>query len=280
MKSSSFPPGPRNPGLLVEWLRRPVALVDRCRAEYGDLFTLRLGAKRVVLTGDPEHVRRIYEGIPLNAAPPRTGGDRRAIEALTDREVSRWPLCQPFPLLPRMRNIAGDDATARALTFCFERLLRSPDELPGLIDDISWGEEDKLDATIRESLRLRHVKPAAARRAPGPFELGGYVVPKGTLLMPSARLVHRHPEHWPEPELFRPERFLYSEVAPYAWIPFGDADRRTVTQTLFEVRTIMRVVLSRVVLAAPPYGGDVVAVRRLSRRRAQAARGGAGATAA
>ena len=278
---SLLPPGPRNPSQLVEWARRPVALVERCRAEYGDLFTLRLGAKRIVVAGDPAHVQRIYEGIPLNAAPPRTAGDRRALEALADREVSRWPMCQPFPLLPRMRNIAADETTARALTFCFELLLRSPDRLPGLIEDISWGEEDQLDATIREALRLRHVVPAATRRAPGQFELAGYVIPKGTLLMPSARLVHRHPDHWPEPEVFRPERFLADGLSPYAWIPFGDADRRSVAQMLFEIRTVMRAVLSRVVLTAPPLGGEeVVAIRRLSRRLAQAARGGAGAAAA
>jgi cytochrome P450 len=264
---------------MVEWARRPVALLERCRAEYGDVFTLRLGTRRVVVTGDPDHVKAIYEGIALNSAPPRTAGDRRAIEAVTDREVARWPLCEPFALLPRMRNIAGDETTARALTFAFERLLRSPDRLPALIEDISWGEEDALDAMIREALRLRHVQASAARRAPAKFEIGGFVVPKGTLLMPSARLVHRNPVHWPEPGEFRPERFLTGDYHPYAWIPFGDAGRRTVAQTLFEVRTIMRVVLSRVVLTAPPLGGEVVAVRRLSRRRAQAARG-AGAAAA
>src|SRR4051794_35030284 len=99
---SSLPPGPRNPGHLLEWIRRPVALVERCRDEYGDLFPLRLGAKRVVVAGDPVHVRRIYERIPLKAAAPAGDCDSRTIEALADREVARWPLCEPFDLLPRM----------------------------------------------------------------------------------------------------------------------------------------------------------------------------------
>jgi cytochrome P450 len=85
--------------------------------------------------------------------------------------------------------------------------------------------------------------------------------------------VHRNPQHWADPDVFHPERFLTDPLTPYAWIPFGDADRRTVAQTLFEIRTIMRAVMTRVVLVAPPLGGDVVAIRRLSRGEAQAARG-------
>ena len=39
----SLPPGPRTPAAaqMAEWVLRPVPFIERCRARYGDFFTVK-----------------------------------------------------------------------------------------------------------------------------------------------------------------------------------------------------------------------------------------------
>jgi cytochrome P450 len=74
-----LPPGPREPAALqtVEWVVRPTALLRRAQARYGEPFTLRTAwmDAPLVLTSDPQEIRRIY------AAPPEVlqAGDSSSI---------------------------------------------------------------------------------------------------------------------------------------------------------------------------------------------------------
>jgi cytochrome P450 len=180
--------------------------------------------------------------------------------------------------------VAGHETTASALAFAFERLLRHPDKLARLSEELAAGDESYLDAVIKETLRLRPVLPIVARKLKGPFEVGGYELPKSTVLMPSIWLVHRNPELYPEPEAFRPERFLGVKPDTYGWIPFGGGVRRCLGASFaqFEMRVVLKTVLTRAVLAAAPkpervvrrsftfapeHGAEVVLVRRLARER-------------
>ena len=45
-------------------------------------------------------------------------------------------------------------------------------------------------------------------------------------MVPSIHLVHRDPTIYPEPDRFRPERFLETPPGTYTWIPFGGGVRR------------------------------------------------------
>src|SRR5262249_43626785 len=59
-------------------------------------------------------------------------------------------------------------------------------------------------------------------------ELGGYVIPKGSILLISQYVVHHDARYFPEPERFLPERFApgYEEHLPkYAYFPFGGGPR-------------------------------------------------------
>ena len=86
-----------------------------------------------------------------------------------------------------------------------------------------------------------------------PFQLGGYEIPPGVEINPSIRVIHRRADLYPEPEAFRPERFL-GEDAPdtYTWLPFGGGTRRCLGASfaLMEMRVVLRRVLERTWLEA------------------------------
>ncbi len=63
----ALPPGPSTLPLLQTraWLREPFPFLDRCRAEHGHTFSLRLfGYAPMVMTGDPALVHAVFTGDP------------------------------------------------------------------------------------------------------------------------------------------------------------------------------------------------------------------------
>jgi cytochrome P450 len=145
--------------------------------------------------------------------------------------------------------MAGYETTTSGGAWALERLLRSPDVLERLVAEIEAGEDDAyLDAVVKETLRSRPVVPVVARHVTQPIELGGYLIPKGSTLMASIYLVHSDPETYPEPEEFRPERFLDGAVDGSAWIPFGGGVRRCLGARFAELE--MKVVLTQVLARA------------------------------
>lgn len=110
-----------------------------------------------------------------------------------------------------------------------------------------------LDCTIKESLRSRPIVPYALRRLAAPMEVGGYPVPAGAFLGASTILTHSRPDLFPEPDAYRPERFLDGGADTYTWIPFGGGVRRCIGATFatFEMKVILKRVLARCDLVAP-----------------------------
>jgi cytochrome P450 len=124
--------------------------------------------------------------------------------------------------------VAGHETTATALAWAIERLIRHPDKLARLREEVEAGEEAYLTATIQETLRLRPVIVIVIRRLTEAIHLGGYDLPAGMNVVPSIHLVHRDPTIYPEPDAFRPERFLETPPGTYTWIPFGGGVRRCI----------------------------------------------------
>jgi cytochrome P450 len=63
----SMPPGPRTPGVVqtLEWMYRPIPLIEGCRRRYGDIFSLRLGPRRnTVVVAEPTAARQVMRGDP------------------------------------------------------------------------------------------------------------------------------------------------------------------------------------------------------------------------
>jgi cytochrome P450 family 135 len=140
--------------------------------------------------------------------------------------------------------MAGFETTTAGLSWAFERVLRSPDLLARLREELAAGGHTYLDATVKEVLRARPSVPIVARKVREPVEIAGYEVPAGTVLMVSVYLVHTDPEIYPEPEEFRPERFIEDRPDPRAWIPFGGGVRRCLGANLAQLE--MKIVLGSV----------------------------------
>jgi cytochrome P450 len=143
--------------------------------------------------------------------------------------------------------VAGHETTATALSWAMERLVRHPEKLERLRDEVEAGEDDYLSATIQETLRLRPVIVIVARKLTEPVELGGYELPAGTSVTPCIHLIHRDPEIYPEPERFLPERFLDDPPGTYTWIPFGGGVRRCLGAAFaqFEMAVVLRELVRR-----------------------------------
>jgi cytochrome P450 len=143
--------------------------------------------------------------------------------------------------------VAGHETTATALAWAMERLVRHPEKLERLRDEVLAGEDAYLTATIQETLRLRPVIVIVIRKLTEPVEIGGYEIPAGASLTPCIHLVHRDPEIYPEPERFLPERFLDEPPGTYTWIPFGGGVRRCLGAAFaqFEMQVVLRELVKR-----------------------------------
>jgi cytochrome P450 len=162
-------------------------------------------------------------------------------EGLTDRELRD----ELMTLL-----VAGHETTATGLGWAFERLLRHPDALARATEDARGGDGSYLDAVVKEILRLRPVLPLVARKLREPVTIGGRDLPAGVVVAPAIYLVHHREDVYPDPDAFRPERFLDVKPGTYTWLPFGGGVRRCIGASfaLFEMQVVLETVLRSVQL--------------------------------
>jgi cytochrome P450 len=86
------------------------------------------------------------------------------------------------------------------------------------------------EACVQETLRLEQAE-LLLRRATAPFTLEGYHVPKGSWVCALLRESHRDPAHFPEPDRYRPERFLERTYTVNEYAPFGFGDHQCLGRT-------------------------------------------------
>ncbi len=163
---------------------------------------------------------------------------------------------------------AGHETTATGLAWTFERLLRNPRVLDKLRAELDTGQETYLDAVVKEGLRTRPVVYSALRLLDAPLELGGYTVPAGWAVGPAIPLIHHDPVAFPEPDEFRPERFLGNDAAAAnkSWMPFGGGRRYCVGAqlALLEMRVIIRQILERIDLTAEDPEPELPLIRHVT----------------
>jgi len=179
--------------------------------------------------------------------------------------------------------LAGHETTANTLAWAFERLTRHPQALERVAAEArAGGEAPYTEAVIQETLRLRPVVPLVVRKLTRPVTVGQgrFRLPAGTRVAPAMILVHYRDDVYPDPDSFRPERFLETPPGTYMWIPFGGGMRRCLGASFsqFEMRAVLHTVLAQVELApvgraerigrrgfilVPNRGGRVRVTRRL-----------------
>jgi cytochrome P450 len=195
----------------------------------------------------------IYEEIRRRRADS-TGPERNDILSMLLPQMSDDQLRDELMTL----LAAGHDTTATALSWAVERLARHPDELERLVDD-----DDRLDAVVKETMRLRPVVPIVLRQLAAPVEVAGWRLPRGVAVAPCIHLMHRRADVYPDPDRFRPERFIERPADTYSWIPFGGGTRRCLggAFAMFEMKTVLRT-LARQGRPLPALPGDERARRR------------------
>lgn len=212
----------------------------------------------------------IYEEIALHRAE-RAGEDGDADDVLSLLMAARHEDGSPMSdaeLRDELVTIlaAGHETTATGLAWAIERLLRNPSVLGDLRDSVAAGEDAYLEATIRETLRVRPVLVDVARKLTAPLEIGGYELPAESYLMAAIAALHYREDLFPEPERFRPGRFLEAKPDTYAWIPFGGGVRRCIGASFaeYEMKVVLREFLLRAEFSAPDPKPEKVKVRNIT----------------
>ncbi|XP_078670198.1 putative cytochrome P450 49a1 [Branchiostoma floridae x Branchiostoma belcheri] len=146
----------------------------------------------------------------------------------------------------------GIDTTGNALMFnlfCLaknpevqEKLYREITEVvpPGQsIDDKTLNRMRYLRAVVKETFRVYPSVSANMRELNRDIVLSGYVVPAKTPILMANDVISSLPEYYPEPESFKPERWLRDDVAsggvqPFAMLPFGYGPRMCIGRRFAE----------------------------------------------
>jgi cytochrome P450 len=220
--------------------------------ETGIRYALRhLGALRFWRTFSEARARAdelLYAEIARRRAGPDRGDDVLSL-LLAARDEDGQPLTDE-----ELRDelvtllVAGHETTATGLAWTFELLTRHPVAMARATAEARAGEEEHYaGAVAQEALRLRPPVGVMARKVRKPIVLAGYEIPPGVTLVPAIPYVNRNPRIYPDPNAFRPERFLDAKPDTYAWIPFGGGIRRCIGASFaqLEMRRVVHVVLRR-----------------------------------
>lgn len=136
--------------------------------------------------------------------------------------------------------LAGHETTANALSWAWMLLAQHPVVEQKLVQEIQTVLGDRppsltdlphlpyTDQIIKEVLRLYPPLFSLARSPIQDYDLGGYTIPGGYILMFSPWVMHRTARYFPEPEKFRPERWeadLEKQLPRGVYFPFGDGPR-------------------------------------------------------
>jgi cytochrome P450 len=152
--------------------------------------------------------------------------------------------------------MAGHETTATALAWAVDEVWRQPELVARLRETLSPDPDQLatnklLDAVCAETLRLHPIIPIVGRNLERPFELGGHTLPPGVGVGACLAAAHQREDLYPEPEKFRPDRFLDGRnFSPQEYFPWGGGARRCLGAAfaLYE----MKIVLGKVIL-----GGDL-----------------------
>lgn len=157
--------------------------------------------------------------------------------------------------------MAGHETTAKALTWALHLLHSHPDMAAQVAAEALDVHRNRVPTAadypnlplctqvISESLRLFPPVWMISRRAIAPDQLGGYLVPAGTMVSISPWVLHHDSRFHPEPENFRPSRFSPDSPppAPFSYLPFGGGSRICIGKhlALFEATLVLSMLVKQ-----------------------------------
>ncbi|KAJ4846882.1 hypothetical protein Tsubulata_011891 [Turnera subulata] len=137
--------------------------------------------------------------------------------------------------------IAGTKTSAMALEWAMSNLVKNPHVLKKaremldaqvgqdrLMEESDFSKLPYLQNIINETFRLNPTNPLLVPHySSSDCTIGGYHVPRGTMVLANAWAIQRDPTLWEDPSSFRPERFddVQANSLTYKLMPFG-AGRR------------------------------------------------------
>lgn len=170
--------------------------------------------------------------------------------------------------------IAGHETTALTLTWAWVLLAQHPEVKARLHEELACvlnGRDPTVadlphlpvtEQIVKEVLRLYPPAWILFRQALVPIELGGYHLPKGSLLFLCPYLLHRDPRYYDQPARFLPERFapdatghpLDKRLPQFAYFPFGGGSRICLGKqfALMEAPLVLATIAQRVRLHLRP----------------------------
>ncbi|MGH6812729.1 MAG: cytochrome P450 [Methylocella sp.] len=207
-----------------EWLPRLTKLGSNSAQKFfASVVETLIARRKRLLAKDKAGAPRDILTLLLEAQDPETGA------GLSDTEVRA--------------NIltfigAGHETTANALTWSLFLLTLSEEwrarlaleasaVLSGPVEDYA-ARLVETKAVIEEAMRLYPPVASMSRQAIGPDDLAGTRIRKGSLVMVSQWVLHRHRLLWDKPDCFDPRRFLpgsREKIDRFAYLPFGAGPR-------------------------------------------------------
>jgi cytochrome P450 len=247
-------------GRFIALLRRQIAAVRPRAAEREDILSMMLEA-------------RYDDGAPM---PDAAIVDELRTLLLAGHETTALSLAWALDLVHRDRAV-------------YERLVAELDGLGPAPSPEAIAAAPFLEAVCQETLRLYPIVLEVMRTLTRPLTLAGRDLPAGATVTVNILLAHRRPEAYPDPEVFRPQRFLERTYSPFEFMPFGGGPRRCLGAAfaLFEMKLVLATILREVALeledpglptpvrrnlTMAPKGGVRMRVRQ---RRGASARGAA-----
>uniref|UniRef100_A0A8C3SB23 Cytochrome P450 family 27 subfamily B member 1 n=1 Tax=Chelydra serpentina TaxID=8475 RepID=A0A8C3SB23_CHESE len=171
--------------------------------------------------------------------------------------------------------LAGVDTISSTLSWSLYELSRHPRVQAALHEEITGvmkggavpsaadvAQMPLLKAVMKEALRLYPVIPGNARVVSDrDIQVGEYLIPRKTLITLCHFATSRDARFFPEPDCFKPERWLQKDAAhhPYASIPFGAGKRSCVGRRIaeLEVHLALARILMHFEVKPEPEGGPV-----------------------
>jgi len=154
---------------------------------------------------------------------------------------------------------AGHETTSNALTFTCELLARNPEAQEKIFKEVEIAKNDTQDLmefvrscrytqqVIEESMRLYPPAYFIDRVNIEEDSFNVFKLPKGSSILFSCFEIHRHKNHWENPETFKPERFEDSKIHSSYYFPFGAGPRKCIGNNfaMFEMIMAIAEVVSR-----------------------------------